>query len=236
MIIKTKRLGLPRAVKLPRKEYFWGPSAKPGKHPRESSVPLLTVLRDYIHLGDKEREITRLLNTGHVSVDGKIVKDRRYATGFMDLITIKETNQKFRIIFNKRGNLALGNEKDEMASSKLLKVRGKRTAPGGKVQLSFHDGTNILTDDKAIKTGDVVKFSLTDKKIESVFPMAKGSKVYLTGGSHIGQVATVKEIEVKSSSRANLVLLEEGYGTLADYAFVISGADYSYQIPEVVYP
>ncbi len=236
MISKTKRLMLPRVVKVPRKEFFWGPSSRAGKHPRNSSVPLLTVLRDYIHLGDKEREITRILTSGQIYVDGRKVKDRRYAVGFMDLITIPGQEASFRIIFNSRGNLAVGKEKPEMADMKLLKVRGKRTIEGGKLQLGFHDGTNVITDNSAIKPGDVVKFSLSDRKIVSVYPMAKGSRVYLTGGSHIGAVATIKEIEVKNSSRANLVMLEEGYGTLADYSFVISGNGESYEIPEVMAP
>ncbi len=236
MITKTKRLMLPRSVKVPRKEYFWGPSSRAGKHQRDSSVPLLTVLRDYLHLGDKEREITRVLTSGLVRVDGRIVKDRRYALGFMDLISIESTGESYRIIFNRKGNLAVGRASEEMASSKLLKVRGKTIVRGGKIQLAFHDGTTVLTEKKEIKPGDVVKLKFEGREIQSVYPMEKGSKVYLTGGSHIGNIATVKDIEVKSSSRANMVLLEEGFGTLADYAFVIGGAGESYEIPEVIAP
>lgn len=236
MITKTKRLMMPRTVKIPRKEFFWGPSAMAGKHPRDVSVPLLTVLRDYLHLGDKEREITRILTSGHVKVDGRPVKNRRYALGFMDLISIESLGQNYRIVFSKRGRLAVGKEKDEESTSKLLKVRGKTIVKGKKVQLAFHDGTTVLTDNAKIKPGDVVRFDLKERKILSFYPLEKGSRVYLTGGSHIGNVATVSQIEVKNSSRANMVLLEEGFGTLADYAFVIGSAAESYEIPEAVAP
>lgn len=236
MISKTKRLMLPRVVKVPRKEFFWGPSSRPGKHPRQSSLPLLTVLRDYLQLGDKEREITRMLTGGLISVDGRMVKDRRYAVGFMDLVNVGPTDESYRVIYNSRGNLALGREKPDMSKTKLLKVRGKSTTGGGRIQLAFHDGTNLLTENREIKSGDVVKFDLADRKILSVYPMVKGSRVYLTGGSHVGKVATVKEVEVKSSSRANLVTLEEGYGTLADYAFVIGSQGEVYEMPEVLVP
>lgn len=236
MITRTKRLMLPRTVKVPRKQFFWGPSVRAGKHPRNESVPLLTVLRDYLHLGDREREITRILTAGHVKVDGRLVKDRRFAVGFMDLISIDTIDENYRIIFSTKGRLSVGKENKDLAGMKLLKVRGKSILKGKKIQLSFHDGTTIITKNADIKPGDVVKFDLKDRKILSVYPIGKGSKVYLTGGSHIGNVATVSEVEVKSSSRANMVKLEEGFGTLADYAFVIGSSKESYEIPEAIAP
>ncbi|MGC8515343.1 MAG: 30S ribosomal protein S4e [Thermoplasmata archaeon] len=229
MITRTKRQMLPRVVKVPRKEYFWGASTRPGKHSRESSVPLLHILRDYLHLGDKEREITRLLNSGYILVDGKKIKDRRTGVGFMDLVTIVPTSENYRLLYDQRGRLVLRKESDKFAGVKFLRVKNKHTIPGGKTQLSFHDGQNTVTD-ADLKPGDVVKVRLPEKKFEEVLRMQPGSKVFITGGSHVGETATVKKIEVKKSSSANLVEMEEGFETISDYVFVIGSNKFSYEL------
>jgi small subunit ribosomal protein S4e len=50
--------------------------------------------------------------------------------------------------------------------------------------------------------------------------MKKGALAYLTGGSHIGETATIKEQEVKRSSKPNETSFEN-FGTVTDYVFII---------------
>lgn len=233
MINKTKRLMISRSVKIPRKTFFWGASPRPGKHNRKDSMALLTALRDYLKVGDKEREVSRILVNGLVKVDGNIVKDRRYPVGFMDLISLEKVGKSFRILYDRKGGLVLGEESAENSDKKLMKVLNRTTVKGGKTQLSFHDGQIILSDDKEVKTGDVVLVSIPDKKIIEVMKLQPGNKVFLTGGSHAGSVATIKNIEIKESSHKNLIHFEEGYSTITDYAFVVSGRKYAYEIPKI---
>ena len=230
-ISKTKRHMLPRVVKVPRKEYFWGTSAIAGKHNTKSSVPLLHVLRDYLHLGDKEREITRILNAGMVLIDGRKVKERRTSVGFMDLISVVPNNEHFRIVYDKKGRLVPKKEIERFSSTKFLKVEGKNTIRGGKTQIVLHDGQNFISSQDLVP-GDVIVAKLPEKSIEEVLKMQPGSKVYITGGSHIGETATIKKIEVKKSSSANLVEMEEGFETVSDYVFVIGTQRFSYDFEE----
>lgn len=230
-INKTKRHMLPRVVKVPRKEYFWGTSARPGKHSAESSVPLLHVLRDYLHLGDKEREITRILNDGMILLDGRIVKDRRASVGFMDLISVVPRDEHFRIIYDSNGRLVTKKESEKFFSKKYLKVEGKNTIRGGKTQIIFHDGQNVISSDP-LTPGDVVVAKLPEKNVEEVLKMQPGSRVFITGGSHIGETATIKKIEVKKSSSANMVEMEEGFQTISDYVFTIGTQRSSYEFQE----
>lgn len=233
MINKTKRLMISRSVKIPRKTFFWGASPRAGKHNRKDSMAILTALRDYLKVGDKEREITRILVNGLVKVDGRIVKDRRYPVGFMDLITLDQIGKSFRVLYDRKGGLVLGEESKENSDKKLMKVMDKSTVKGGKTQLSFHDGQTVLSENKEVKPGDVALVTLPDKKIQEVMKLQPGNKVFLTGGSHAGNVATIKKIEIKESSHKNLIHFEEGYSTITDYAFVVSGAKYSYDIPKI---
>ncbi|MCL4444824.1 MAG: 30S ribosomal protein S4e [Candidatus Thermoplasmatota archaeon] len=228
-INKTKRHMLPKVVKVPRKEYFWGTSARAGKHSRESSVALLHVLRDYLHAGDKEREITRILNSGFVLIDGKKIKDRRTAVGFMDLITLVPTNESFRVIYDNKGRLVLKKENEKYLAIKLMRVSNKKTIDGGKVQIVFHDGQNMISD-LDVRTGDVITVSLPDRKPGEVYKLQPGSRAFITGGSHVGETGTVKKIEVKKSSSANQVEFEEGFETISDYVFIIGTARSSYDL------
>lgn len=236
MINRTKRMMLPRTIKIPRKEYFWGVTARAGSHRKEDSVPLLIVLRDYLHVGDKEREIARMLNSGSVMVNAKVMKQKGYPLGFMDILSMKGEDKSYRVIYSRKGILSIGIEDGSMQDFKLLKVVGKHVVPGGKMQYAFHDGTNRILESRDIRTGDVLKINLKDGSVVSTYRFVKGSKAYLTGGTHIGEIATIREVEIKSSSRANMVHFEEGFSSLAEYTFVIgSGTDF-YRIPEVAAP
>lgn len=230
MINKTKRLVISRATKIPRKVFFWAATPNAGKHSKESSVALLTVLRDYLKLGDKEREVTRMLNSGFVKVDGKIVKERKASVGFMDLITIVPTNQQYRILYDHKGRLIVREEDPKKGTLKPFKVFNKVTTKSGKTQLVLHDGQNVLTEDQSISTGDVLIMALPEKKIEHVIKMQPGNKAFLTGGAHVGTTGTIKKVEVKKSSSSNLVHFEEGFSTISDYTFVISGPKYTFDV------
>ena len=232
MINKTKRQMVPPTVMIPRKTYFWSATPSTGKHNRKSSVALLTVLRDYAKLGDKEREITRILAAGEVKVDGRVTKERRTAVGFMDVISIPSIKKIYRVIYDNKGRLTIRQESEKNSEIKPMKVMKKVITTGGKIQLSFHDGQNILTDDKGIHPGDVLIMKMPEKEIKEIIKMQPGNKVFLTGGSHVGKIATVKKIEIKESSHANLVHFQEDFSTVTDYAFPISGPRYTFEIPE----
>lgn len=231
MINKTKRLVIPRVTKIPRKNFFWGATANPGRHTKESSVALLTVLRDYLGLGDKEREVTRMLNSGFIKIDGKVVKNRKTAVGFMDVITVVPTSEHFRVLYDKKGRLIVNKEDEKNSNLKPMKVFNKITTVSGKTQLILHDGQNFITEDSSISTGDVLIMSVPEKKIQHIIKMQPGNKAFLTGGAHVGSIGTIKKVEVKESSKSNLVHFEEDFTTVADYTFMIAGPKYSYEIP-----
>ena len=227
MINKTKRQMIPRVVKIPRKKYFWGATSMPGPHKRNASVPMLHVLRDYLSLGDKEREITRLLNNKFVMVDGKAIKEKKYPAGFMDLITIPELKKSYRILYDKLGRLTPVPEKEENSNVKPRKVLNKYTIKGGKTMIACHDGYTFISDNKGISTGDVVLYNVKDKKIDGAIKLQEGSKVFLTGGNHVGSIATVKSIEVSKSSQSNLISMEEGFATIEEYVFPIGNLKFN---------
>ncbi|MCL4328790.1 MAG: 30S ribosomal protein S4e [Candidatus Thermoplasmatota archaeon] len=228
-INKTKTMMVSPAVHIRRKVHFWSVTPRPGKHASDRSVAILIVLRDYLRIGDKEREITRILNSGSVKVDGKVVKDRRTSLGFMDLVSISENNSNHRILYDRKGRL-IAVPDEEHKDSKLVKVTHKTSVGKGKFMITFHDGQNILVEDNSIRPNDVLVILNDGKKIDQILKLAKGSKVFMIGGSHVGETGTVKEIEVKASSQANLVTLEEGFSTTVNNVFVVGNSKYNFNV------
>ncbi|MCL5794196.1 MAG: S4 domain-containing protein [Candidatus Thermoplasmatota archaeon] len=234
MINKTKTMMASRAIKVPRKTHFWIVTPIPGRHTSKNGIALLTVMRDYLKLGDKEREITRIISSGKVRVDGKVVRERRFNLGFMDTLSIEGLEDVFRIIYDKKGRFVVAKVGQQDAQKKLVKIVGKKAEGKDTFRVSFHDGQNIISKDQSLKPGDVLLIKTPEKSIEGILKLQPGSKVFLTGGSHVGQTATVKNVEVKESSHENMLSFEEGFGTVVDYAFPIGSQKFTFDLGEVI--
>ena len=99
---------------------------------------------------------------------------------------------------------------------------GKTTIKGAKTQVHLHDGRNLLfNENPEYKTGDSLVISLPDQEVKSYHKFEEGSIAYLTGGNHIGELATVRGQDIKRSSKANEVQFDD-FGTISDYVFIIS--------------
>ncbi len=229
--MKTKIMMASRKLKIPRKTNFWSVTPTPATHKKQDSIPMLIVLRDYLKLGDKEREITRILNNNMVRVDGKIVKDRRFPVGFMDVLTIENMDIEYIIMYDLKGKLVAKANSPENKGLKLSKVVKKTIIGNNKIQLGFHDGKTITTDRKDIHTSDVLLVKVPELEIVDVLKLAEGDKVFITGGSHVGELASIKSIEVKQSSVKNMVHLNEGFSTIKDYMFVVGTPKYTFKTP-----
>ncbi|KJE49551.1 30S ribosomal protein S4e [Acidiplasma sp. MBA-1] len=232
MIMKTKIMMASNRLKIPRKTHFWSVTPSPGTHKKEDALPLLIALRDYLKLGDKEREITRILANGDVMVDNKVVKDRRFPVGFMDTISIKTINQDFLVLYDKKGKIIITKNPEENKGMKLLQVKTKTVIGKDKYQIGFHNGFSIITDKNDLNTYDVVLVKMPKVEIQEVMRLIPGNKAFIIGGSHVGEIGTIKSVEVNKSSGSNFVHFNEGFTTVKNYVFVIGNPKYTFKIPE----
>ena len=214
-----KRLVMPRSWPLPRKSSIWVQKPNPGGHSIEHCMPLALVLRDVIGVAHTRREAKRILHSRQIMVDGRIEIDGGRGVGLMDVLTVGEKN--FRCVLDSNGKLRYRPIPASTAGSKTCRVTGKTTIHGGRAQLHLHDGRNVLMDDASTyKSGDSVIISLPGQQITSHLSFAEGALSYLTGGSHIGETATVRGHDVKRTSKPNDVQFDD-FQTIADYVFVI---------------
>ncbi|MDL2246198.1 30S ribosomal protein S4e [Methanobrevibacter sp. OttesenSCG-928-K11] len=217
-----KRYKAPKTWPIHPKEDTWTVKPAPGSHPINESLSLTLVIRDILGLADNSREAKRIINSGNVLVDGRVIKDYKFPVGFMDIIEIPKTEESYRILLDLKGRLKL--HPVDKNSSKLCKIVNKTTIKDGKTQLNLHDGQNLIVDDD-YSVGDVITLKLEDNEIEDTFKFEDGATVLVTGGKHIGELGTISEIIINEASKPNTILIENSkkdtFLTLKDYAFVV---------------
>ena len=218
-----KRYKAPKSWPIHPKEDTWTVKPSAGSHSIDDSIPLTLVIRDVLKLADNSREAKRIINSGNVLVDGRVVKDYKFPVGFMDIIEIPKTGESYRVLLDRKGRLQLILIDDN--SAKLSKIVNKSTIKGGKTQLNLHDGKNIIIDEDAYSVGDVICLNVPEQEIVEVYPLQEGATVLVTGGKHTGELGTVTEIIENKSSNPNTIIIEnsskDDFLTLKDYAFVI---------------
>jgi small subunit ribosomal protein S4e len=194
---------------------------KPGPHSARGSIPLVVVVRDLLGLVDNSREAKRILHEGGVLVDGKARKDIKFPVGIFDVISVPSLDKKYRLLQDAKGRFNLS-ELEAGEARKLCRIEDKRTLRGGKIQLNLNDGTNILADGD-YTTGSSVILSIPDKEIADVIEFKEGNLAMVVGGTHSGEVGTIKEIEVVKSSRPNRVIIsgKNEFETTVDHVFMI---------------
>ena len=217
-----KRLMMPRSWPLPRKTTVWVQKPDPCGHSIEKCMPMGMILRDVLGVAHNRREAKKILHSRQIMVDGKIETAIGRGVSLMDVLTVGENN--FRCILDINGKLRYRPISKKQASTKTCRVMGKTTISGGKTQLHLHDGRNLLFDSNPeYKSGDSVVISLPEQEIIVHHKFEQGALAYLTGGSHIGETATVSSREIKRSSKANEVSFDD-FGTISDYVFILGNS------------
>ncbi len=199
-----KRLNAPDFWQMRKKEKKYIVSPSPGPHPKHACIPLGMLLRDYLGYARTMKEARFILNAGYVKVDGCTRKEKNFPVGLMDILSIG--NERFVVLPGKSGFYL---RKTGM-NTKLAKIVKKMSIKKGRMQIGFHDGKNIITDMKDLKTGSVAVFDFVGRKITGVVEMNKGSRVIITSGKKMGHVGKVEKIIITRNSQENKVVVNFG--------------------------
>lgn len=219
---------------IPTKQDFWAPKAKPGPHKAKDSVPLVVLVRDILQYAESSREAAAIIGEKKILVDGKKVKDKNIPVGFMDVVSIPSLDEHYRVLFDQRGKVRLGPVAENMENWKLCRIEDKSVINGGKIQLNLHDGRNLLVEDGSkYNTKDVLKIEIPSQKIIESYEFEERNMALITGGKHIGELATIKEYEVIRGPQKNIVHFDNDISTTEDYVFIIGKEKPIIKIPEV---
>jgi small subunit ribosomal protein S4e len=236
MTFRLKRGASPRAWTIPRKGTKWVKRPAPGPHAQDAAIPILLVLREVRKIVASAREARLLLRQGNVKVDGRVVRDLAWGVGLFDTISLdKPLDEHFRVLRDRSGRLVLVPIPAKEAHTKVGRVRFKHAVPGGKVEVTLHDGRNLLVAASSPwKVGDSVQLELPKQKVVGHLPLAPGKLAYVAGGSHVGQLGRVDRVEVRNSSQPNLVHFKEGFSTVKDYVYIVGDQAPVVTLPEAI--
>ncbi|MCS7122487.1 MAG: KOW motif-containing protein [Candidatus Micrarchaeota archaeon] len=185
-----KRFVLPAYIKIRRKEKKYILKPLPGPHPKDDSLALGVLLRDYMKLANNMREVKYILNNRKLMVDGRVIREPKFPVGYQDIIDIKDVG-RFIIDIDERGYFVA---KEYRENTQILKVTNKTKVAGGKIQYTFHNGRTLISDDNSIKIGDSVMFDITSKKIVRIIGQGKGKECIVLRGKHRGFRGKIKDV------------------------------------------
>ncbi|RAW47036.1 30S ribosomal protein S4e [Halorubrum sp. 48-1-W] len=219
-----KRLAVPNSWPVERKTQTFTVKAGAGPH-GEAGVPLVVLLRDVLGYVDSTKEARYALNNDSVLVNGDAVSDEQRPIGMFDILAFPVRGEFFRVFPDEGGRLALTPVDEESAGSRLGKVTNKTVVPGGDVQLTLHDGTNVRVDaGTEYDTKDSVVVDNESKEVVAHFEYEEGALVTAIAGQHAGRIGEIETIDVTLGSGSNTVVVGDGedrYETVEEYVVVI---------------
>lgn len=241
-----KRKPAPRFWPIPRKEFEWAVKPKPGPHPIPRCLPLALIVRDMLGYAKTLKEAKIILSQGKILVDGKLQKSLHYPAGLMDVISIPEVDEHYRILPSEKGLILHKIGKDE-ASFKLCRIENKRVVKNGHVQLNLHDGRNVLvrvTDAKnpqedVFETLNTLKIGLPQQEVMEQMKLSKDAFGLVVGGKNMGKYGKIIDIEeIPNRKRRSLLATMEDkdgnrFQTTLNFVFVVGENAPIISLPEV---
>ena len=182
---------------------FWGITRKdkrfvitvrPGAHSKHFSIPSAVFLRDTLKIVSSLREAKSAIYGGKVSVDGVKRKSLHYGIGLMDVVELENVAETYRLVPLDGAILKPIKIDDSEKTKKLCRVVSKTSIKGDKIQIGFHDGRSLISDQK-INVGDTCVMQVPEQKILDVVKFEKGCQAIVIQGINAGQVGTVEEIK-----------------------------------------
>lgn len=219
-----KRIASPKAVPVhDRKDRKWMIRAIGGPHSKKQAIPLGVLVRDVLKIATTLREVRRVLSNRLLMVDGRVRTDEKFPVGLMDVISFTKGDKNYRVVVDRKGRLVPIEINKEKAAMKICKVVKKHTLSGGKLNLTFHDGKNLIGDNH-VRVGDSVLLSLPDGKMKTHLKRAKGSRCLVMEGAHAGKIVTLNDIVERKGGKPSEASVHDKHGefiTVAKYLFVV---------------
>ncbi len=191
---KLKRQMAPQFWGIARKDKRFVITVKPGPHKKNQSIPTAVFLRDTLKIVTSLREAKASIYAGKVKIDGVVRKSLHHSIGLMDVVELENVSDVYRIVPAEEKMLKPIKINESEKSKKLVTVKSKTTISKGKLQIGFHDGRSIISDDK-VSIGDTCLIQIPDVKIIETIKLEVGSQGLVTRGNNVGQIGKIEAIE-----------------------------------------
>lgn len=230
-----KRLHAPKHWNIGKMGGVWAPRPSTGPHKLRECLPIAIILRERLKYALTGKECQQICMERCVMVDGKVRTDQNYPAGFMDVVEMPKSGDRFRLLYDIKGRYVLCRLDREEAQYKLCRIN-KVFVGANKVPCAVtHDGRTLRYPDPDIKVNDTVKLSIATGKATDIFKFSLGAMVMITKGHNCGRVGSLMHIE-KHEGSFSIVTLKDSKGntfaTRLGNVFIIGNG----QKPEVTLP
>ena len=231
-----KRLHAPRHWNLGKMTGVWAPRPSQGPHKLRECLPIAVILRDRLKYALTGKECQQICMERCVKVDGKVRTDAKFPAGFMDVVELEKSNDRFRLMYDVKGRYVLHRLEREEAQYKLCRVNKVFVGQNKVPCLVTHDGRTIRYPDPDAKVNDTIKVSIETGKMSDILKFDLGAMVMITKGHNCGRVGTLMHIEKHEGSFAIVTVKDSKGNTFATRlgnVFVIgSGQTPSVSLPK----
>lgn len=191
----------------------WAPRPSQGPHKLRECIPICVLLRDKLKYALTGKECQQICMERCVKVDGKIRTDTNFPTGFMDIIELEKSGDRFRLLFDIKGRFVLQRVDRQEAQFKLCRVN-KVYVSHGKIPVAVtHDGRTIRYPDPDVKVNDSIKVNIETGKMSDILKFEHGAMVMLTRGHNCGRVGQLMHIE-KHEGSFDVVTIQDSKGNV----------------------
>ncbi len=202
-------LAAPRFYAIHGKEHRYVVKPNPGRHTLERSLAVGLVLGK-LGVAARKNDVSRILKSGNVHVNGKVIREIKYPVGLNDVIELKHEGKSYRIGVDSLAKISLESVKKAEAEPQTYKVVGKYKAGGGVVMIRLNDG-RCLKAEHSVKVNDSVALGAKGA-VKKVLPMAVGAKCIVIDGVHVGKTGKVKEVKKGTMNVVPTALVEPESG------------------------
>lgn len=232
-----KRHYSPRFWPIHRKEKVWAIRTNPGPHTLKTSLPSKLVVRDVLKFASNGREAKSIIKKGKIMVDGTVRTSERFPLGLMDVLSLPDAKEIYRVLPGHKGKLILHPINEDESKYKLHRITGKTSVKKGFIQIHLHDGKNILLpeeESQSLNLNDVLKTSIPDMEILSTIVFEQGVKVLISGGRRQGERGTLTLLGNEPGKKTTAVVRTpngEDILTLEQYVFAIGKEEPEINLP-----
>lgn len=223
-----KRLNAPKHWYLGKMGGVWAPKPSAGPHKARECLPVCIILRDRLKYALTNKECLQICMERCVKIDGKVRTDHNFPAGFMDVIELDKSGDKFRLLYDVKGRFVLHRIDADEAKFKLCRVQKKATNVGKIPVLVTHDGRTIRYPDPDVKINDTIKLDIATGKMTSFLKYELGATVMITRGHNMGRVGHIMHVERHDGS-FSIITVKDARGvvfaTRLANAFVIGTAN-----------
>jgi len=200
-----KRLNAPKHWMLSKLGGIWAPRPTTGPHKLRECLPLSLILRNRLKYSLNRRETNIIAMKRKIQIDGKVRTDMNYPAGFMDVVSIPDTKENYRLLYDVKGRFRLTAVSPEQAQTKLCRIvavsKGNKASIGTNPFFSgqrgvipyavTHDGRTLRFVDPTIKVNDTVKLNIATGQVISFIKFEAGKIAMIKGGKNVGRVGQI---------------------------------------------